>query len=146
MTQHNTDTELPQPGGVPLDRPLYGAPLGEAMRRYVRKYTDFTGRASRAEFWWWWLTSFAVFIVMELIGDAFRGDTPVGETTLGASLIIIWGLVTLIGNLALGARRLHDVNLSGWWQLLHIVPGIGSIAVFVLAILPSNPKGTRFDR
>ena len=52
-----------QPGGVALRDPFYGAPFVEAVRRFWRKYTVFTGRASRAEFWWWWITSFAVGLV-----------------------------------------------------------------------------------
>ncbi|MFZ7087443.1 DUF805 domain-containing protein [Curtobacterium sp. RRHDQ10] len=146
MTRPNTDTELPPLGGVPLDRPLYNAPIGEAMRRYVRKYVVFSGRASRSEFWWWWLTGFALLLVLVMIGELTRGNASVGEGALESVLIVLWWLFTLVGNLAVGARRLHDANLSGWWQLLHVLPGIGSLVVFVLALLPANPKGTRFDR
>ncbi|WIB13630.1 DUF805 domain-containing protein [Curtobacterium sp. MCPF17_052] len=58
---------------------------------------------------------------------------------------MLWALITLIGGLALGARRLHDANLSGFWQFLHVLPGIGSLVLFVMFLLPPNAKGTRFD-
>uniref|UniRef100_A0A942Y7N8 DUF805 domain-containing protein n=1 Tax=Neobacillus citreus TaxID=2833578 RepID=A0A942Y7N8_9BACI len=134
-----------QPGGVALREPFYGAPFAEAVRRFWRKYTVFTGRASRAEYWWWWITSFAIGLVLQLVPQVFAPDTPVLENPVGSYLFVLWGLATLIGSLALGARRLHDANLSGFWQFLHIVPGIGSIIVYVLALLPPNPKGARFD-
>lgn len=134
-----------QPGGVALRDPFYGAPFAEAVRRYWRKYTVFTGRASRAEFWWWWITSFAIGLVLQLVPQAFTPDSPVFENPVGSYLFVLWVLATLIGSLALGARRLHDVNRSGLWQFLHLVVGIGSLVLFVVFLLPPNPKGARFD-
>ncbi len=64
---------------------------------------------------------------------------------MGSYLFMLWVLATLIGSLALGARRLHDANLSGFWQFLHVLVGVGSLVLFVMFLLPSNPKGTRFD-
>jgi uncharacterized membrane protein YhaH (DUF805 family) len=106
----------------------------------------FTGRASRAEFWWWWLTSFAIGLVLQLVPQVFTPDTPALENPVGSYLFMLWVLATLIGSLALGARRLHDANLSGFWQFLHVLPGLGSLIVYVLCLLPANPKGARFDR
>ncbi|MBT1633675.1 DUF805 domain-containing protein [Curtobacterium flaccumfaciens] len=135
-----------QPGGVALHDPFYGAPFTEAVRRFWRKYTVFTGRASRAEFWWWWLTSFAIGLVLQLVPQVFTPDTPALENPVGSYLFMLWVLATLIGSLALGARRLHDANRSGFWQFLHVLPGLGSLIVYVLCLLPANPKGARFDR
>lgn len=144
MTEPHTVADMPQPGGVPLDRPFRSAPIGEAVRRYRRKYATFSGRASRSEFWWWWITSFAVALILQLVGDVTTGSR-IGESVLGGSLFVVWALLTLVGNLAVGARRLHDVNLSGWWQLLHLVLGIGSLVLFVMMLLPERPQGSRFD-
>lgn len=43
----------------------------------------------------------------------------------------IVALATLIPSFAVGARRLHDINRSGWWQLLWIIPVIGWIVVII---------------
>ncbi|PCN48398.1 DUF805 domain-containing protein [Curtobacterium sp. 'Ferrero'] len=134
-----------QPGGIALRDPFPGAPFPEAVRRFWRKYTVFTGRASRSEFWWWWLTSFAIGLVLQLVPQVFTPDAPLFENPVGAYLFMIWTLGTLVGSLALGARRLHDANLSGFWQFLHLAFGIGSLVLFVLFLLPSHPKGVRFD-
>ncbi len=134
-----------QPGGVALRDPFYGAPFAEAVRRFWRKYTVFTGRASRAEYWWWWLTSFVVGLVLLLVPQLFTPGSPVLENPVGSYLFVLWGLVTLIGSLALGARRLHDAGRSGFWQFLHALPVLGGIVLLVLFLLPPDPKGARFD-
>ena len=137
--------DSPQPGGVALRDPFVGAPFTEAFRRFWRKYTVFTGRASRSEFWWWWITSLGIGLVLQLVPQAFTPDSPLLENPVGSYLFVLWVVVTLVGSLALGARRLHDTNRSGFWQFLHAVPGIGSLVLFVMFLLPSNPEGTRFD-
>ena len=134
-----------QPGGIALRDPYYGAPFTEAVRRFWRKYTVFTVRASRSEYWWWWITSLAIGLVLQLVPQAFTPDTPMLENPVGSYLFVLWGLATVIGLLALGARRLHDADLSGFWQFLHVLPVVGSLVLFVMALLPSNPKGVRFD-
>jgi len=43
-----------------------------------------------------------------------------------------------VPSLAVTCRRLHDAGLNGWWQLLAFIP-LGSLAVFVMTLLPGNP-------
>lgn len=71
--------------------------------------------------------------------------TP-GPSAVGYLLSAVWGLGVLVPSLALAVRRLHDVNLSGWLLLLGLVPVLGGIAVLVMALLPPNPAGQRFDQ
>jgi uncharacterized membrane protein YhaH (DUF805 family) len=67
----------------------------------------------------------------------------------GIVIVIVLGgivfLATVVPSLALSRRRLHDVNLSGWFVLLSLVPSVGGLIVLILCVLPSNPEGTRFD-
>jgi len=143
-------------GEAPLWAPLYGASLGQAVQRFFRKYADFTGRASRSEYWWWALVSIVVAIVLEVIaltlgtaGATSNGDgtsTPGPLFWLPALLIIVWGLGTVVPHLALTWRRLHDANFAGPFFFLGFIPFVGSIIVLVLTILPSKPEGARFDR
>jgi uncharacterized membrane protein YhaH (DUF805 family) len=148
------DPESARP--VPLWAPYYGAPLGEAVRRFWKKYVRFDGRASRSEYWWWQAFQAVVLFVLYMItfiGGAI-GATITSEGRampgpgiyVGGALLAAWGLATLIPNLALLARRLHDVNLSAWMMLIGLVPYLGGIALLVLTILPPNPNGARFDR
>lgn len=138
-------------GAVPLSAPYYGAPLPEAVKRFFKKYTVFTGRASRSEYWWWVLVSAAVSLILQSIANLGSTTTASGTSVPGPGavvvsiILVIWGLATIVPSLALAVRRLHDVNMSGWFLLLVLVPFLGVLALLVLSILPSNPQGQRFD-
>lgn len=142
-------------GAVPLWAPYYGAPIGEAAKRFFTKYAVFTGRASRSEYWWWALISGVVSIVLNIIMtaagapgatvDASGATVPGPGAVLGIILLVVWGLAVLVPSLALVVRRLHDVNFSGWMILIGLVPFIGGLALLVFMFLPSKPEGQRFD-
>jgi len=55
----------------------------------------------------------------------------------------LFGLATLIPSIALGARRLHDINRSGWWQLLWLT-GIGGILLMVWAIFRGDEGDNQY--
>jgi uncharacterized membrane protein YhaH (DUF805 family) len=80
------------------------------------KYADFNSRAKRPEYWWFFLFLFLLGAVTGAISDVLNG---------------IVALATLAPSLAVGARRLHDTDRSGWWQLLWIIPVIGWIVVII---------------
>ena len=87
-----------------------------------RKYAVFGGRASRTEYWMYTLVNVVVGIVLSLIGAAIHVQILVG----------LYGLATIVPGLAVGCRRLHDTDRSGWWQLLVLIPILGSIALIVM--------------
>ncbi|WP_434318621.1 DUF805 domain-containing protein [Leifsonia sp. P73] len=141
---------------VPLWAPYYRAPFGEAFVRYWKKYARFDGRASRSEYWWWALIDALIVLALYAIvlTGAFVGSSRDSEGSLipgpgiavGIILLAAWWLGTVIPGLALAARRLHDVDLSGLLLLLLLIPSLGGFAVFVMTLLPPNPRGARFDR
>ena len=143
-------------GRVPLWAPLYDAGLVESVKRYVRKYADFTGRASRSEYWWVALASTVVYLGLGLVG-AIAGIPGATVHADGSSdpgpgffpftiLLALLFFATIVPNLSLGARRLHDVGLSGWLLLLVIVPYLGSLSLFVLSLLGPKAGGAEYDR
>lgn len=122
----------------------------EAVRTCLRKYADFNGRASRAEFWWFFLFTVLVslvltiplFIIVALM--AAMGDSSAGVGIMGV-IMILWYIVLFavtialfIPTLAVGARRLHDWGQSAWLLLLYIVP-CGNIALIVMWALQGTP-------
>lgn len=141
---------------VPLWAPYYGASFGEAFVRYWKKYARFDGRASRSEYWWWALADalivFGLYLVALLgamVGsrvDSEGSFTPGPGIAVGVILLVGWWLATVIPGLALAARRLHDVDLSGLFLLLLLIPSLGGFAILVMTLLPPNPRGARFDR
>lgn len=139
------------PATAPLDQPLYGASFGDAIRRFFKKYADFTGRASRSEFWWWYLFAIIIGAVYGIllsslgtVGNGGRGIGPFGWVLV--VLYSLWGLAILVPSLALIWRRLHDANLAGPFFFLGFIPLVGWIILLVFYLLPSKPEGARFDR
>jgi uncharacterized membrane protein YhaH (DUF805 family) len=53
---------------------------------------------------------------------------------------LVFALATSLPSLAVTARRLHDTNRSGWWQLLYFVPLIGVIVLLVFLIQDSKQE------
>ncbi len=92
----------------------------------VEKYVKFDGRASRSEFWWFYLACFIINSVAGVIAQAL------GDTSGILSLIVC--LALLLPSLGAGCRRLHDVNKSGWLQLLLLIPIIGFIILLIFWI------------
>ena len=85
-------------------------------------YADFEGRATRQQFWMFVLVSIIISVVISILEGAF------GTMFLG----VLFSLAILLPNLAIGARRLHDTGMSGWWQLVVLVPFIGWIILIIL--------------
>ncbi len=108
-----------------------------------KKYAVFSGRSTRSEYWFFLLFNLLAAIIIGLIsgiiGAILGLDT---ETTTGLADLYI--LVALLPWLALNARRLHDIGLSGWWILISLVPLLGPIAMLVLCAQDSQPGPNRF--
>ena len=107
-----------------------------SIKTCFNKYTVFSGRASRSEFWW-----FALFIlIIGMIGwiiDVMIFGYSSDETGPMGWIITI---ATALPSLAVGARRLHDTDKTGWWQLLWITI-IGGILVLIWqATMGENKK------
>lgn len=97
----------------------------EAIKTCFQKYADFSGRASRPEFWWFFLFCCLASIALNIVSAALSG---------------LFSLATLIPSLSVGARRLHETNRSGWWQLLWFVPIIGWIVIIIFLAQPALPE------
>ncbi|WP_183122171.1 DUF805 domain-containing protein [Bifidobacterium sp. wkB338] len=159
-------------GEPPLNAPWYGIDFVNACKRFFVKYSVFSGRASRGEFWWAFLMIFLIDFAVSIITS--------GSIFVGRILSFLVALGLFIPNLAVSIRRLHDTNMSGFWILLPFVgelvgciplvfalaaiidgnPGsslsllglgvlimiAGAVAGIVLLARPSDPRGARFDR
>lgn len=87
--------------------------LSQSISTCLKKYADFQGRAERSEFWW-----FASFQFLASMGLVMAGIT-MGLSEDGVNgLSAIFGLAVMLPNMAVTARRLHDVSRSGWWMLI----------------------------
>lgn len=96
----------------------------------VKKYMDFNGRATRSELWY-----FILFLT--IISAALFVGEAISPTFFGILYILFW-ISTLIPGIAVWIRRLHDINKSGVWFLILLIP----LAGLVFAIIWGCEKGT----
>ena len=112
----------------------------------LKKYATFNGRAGLSEYWWYFLFILLGNLVFSSI-DSFLGTTVgfmyQGNIEVKTSLFNgIFSLLTLIPSIAVAARRLHDVNKSGWWQLLMLTI-IGILPLIYWLLKKPVDEGTR---
>jgi uncharacterized membrane protein YhaH (DUF805 family) len=107
----------------------------EAIQSGFSNYVNFSGRAQRSAYWWWALFYFIVLIVAEILDSVIFGS-PV--------LYLIITLALLLPTIALGVRRLHDTDRSGWWLLIAFIPLIGAIVLIVFFVQKGTTGPNRF--
>jgi uncharacterized membrane protein YhaH (DUF805 family) len=95
----------------------------------LRKYTVFSGRARRKEFWMFALFQFLLSIATAILDNLF-GTTILDGSSGYLSLLGTFALA--VPSFAVSVRRLHDVNKSGWFLLIAIIPLVGIIWLFIL--------------
>lgn len=101
-----------------------------AIKTCLGRYATFRGRARRSEFWWFMLfCALSISLAEALVGDEFSGLVT---------------LALLVPTFAVSSRRLHDIDRSGWWQLVSLVPLVGVLVVLYWYVQPSEPYGNRF--
>mgnify|MGYP001186575049 CR=1 FL=1 len=96
-----------------LQQPKVG--FGGAIGRGFSNYFNFSGRATRAEYWWWILFNFLVVLI------------PIVNW-------VSW-LIFLIPNISLTTRRLHDIGKTGWWQLGFMLASVVTWGTFIVALI-----------
>jgi uncharacterized membrane protein YhaH (DUF805 family) len=113
---------------------------------------DPSGRFGRLS-WTAWNLLLAVlgFLIVMALMAAGMITVPDPQTApaagLGAGLsvgILIFDLVLVVFGVLLTIRRFHDMDASGWWSALLIVPLANLIVFLVLAIKRGNPGANRF--
>lgn len=93
-----------------------------------KKYAVFSGRASRKEYWMFFLINVIIAFAIGIIE---------GLTGSSDALSNIYSFATFLPSIAVGVRRLHDTDRSGWWLLLPIVN-------IVFLALEGQPGKNRF--
>jgi uncharacterized membrane protein YhaH (DUF805 family) len=101
----------------------------DAIKICFVKYVDFTGRASRSEFWY-----FVLFVAV----------AELGLFVLYRPLAFAFVIAAILPRLSVAARRLHDIGRSGWWLLLGFLPVIGWIALGIWYCQSGDEHANRF--
>lgn len=110
----------------------------EAIASAFKGYVNFRDRSCRSEYWWYMLFIFLANIVIAGIELVMGLDADIG--VLG----IVFSLAVFLPSIAIGVRRLHDIDKSGWWLLLGFIPLIGVVILFIWACKRGTPGVNRF--
>ena len=128
----------------------------DSVKTCFGKYATFAGRASRSEFWWFMLFFLVSIVVLSFVDTVVFGPRDVMTMAIadsfekGMSFNISWNpqpitaafmLVTLLPNISVMVRRLHDTGRSGGWWFIGLIPMIG----FIVLIIFITSKGMDGD-
>ena len=101
----------------------------QAVTTCFGKYVDFSGRASRPEYWWFVLA----YVVLAVVGSLIHH--------LVYFIVVVAFLLPM---LAAGVRRLHDVGKSGWWLFISLIPVIGGLVLLYFTVQPGQPDANAY--
>lgn len=114
--------------------------FGDSVATVFRKYAEFTGRASRPEFWWWIVFTTLVSMLLASVPVPVWTATDQGQLglTMTTTLAGMWSIAVLLPTLAVSVRRLRDAG-HGWGNLFWILlPVAGAIVLIVLLAQPTR--------
>ena len=83
----------------------------------LKKYAVFSGRARRKEYWMFVLINLIIVFVLGLVIGLIENATNSNLSIL----VNVYQLAVLFPSIAVGVRRMHDTDHSGWWLLFPIV-------------------------
>jgi len=113
--------------------------IQQSVKTCFKKFATFDGRASRSEYWWFQFFYILVVIVAVILDSVLVG----GNLESAGALEIVSQLILILPALAVTARRLHDVDRSGWWMLVGITI-VGLIPLFIWWLAPGTNKKNKY--
>ncbi|MDU6897726.1 MAG: DUF805 domain-containing protein [Haemophilus parainfluenzae] len=105
------------------------------IEAFTKNYVNFKGRARRKEYWGFTLFYALIFAILGAF--AFTG--------IGVILFLVIFVATLPPSISLTVRRLHDINLSGWftlYMLIMLIPVIGEAIAIIISIVIGVVQGS----
>ena len=117
--------------------------MEKAIECLTKNYANFSGRASRSEYWYFALF-ISIGIVLLTIIDSLSGFYIYNSESNIGLFSAIFKLAIVVPQLAVSVRRLHDIDKSGWWWFLYAIPIIGAIWMLVLLCTKGTEGENRF--
>jgi len=121
------------PGGATSmgARPIQMMGFMDAIKTCItEKYVDFSGRASRSEFWWFQLFMFLLQMGLFVLQMVALFSFPEIFTAIYWMTVVV-SLGLFLPSLSVSVRRLHDIGKSGWYFLLIIPLSIICIGIIL---------------
>lgn len=102
----------------------------EEYKKFWTNYTNFSGRSTVKEYWLPVLFNFVISGILSYI-----------SSTLGG----IFALIYFIPALSNAIRRMHDINKSGWYICVALIPLVGWIWYLILTCTASVDEGNNYN-
>lgn len=99
----------------------------QAYKKFFSGYFDFKGRTTRSDFVWVYICNLIISIFLNVLHSNVN-------TSIILVISVVWGLLILIPSLAMAVRRLRDAGLHWAVIFVNLIPLIGSIVFFVIAL------------
>ena len=112
--------------------------FGQAIAAGFGNYFNFSGRASRSEYWYLMLFLLIIGFVTAILDIILFAAENIGP------LNILFSLATIVPSLSVSVRRLHDIGRSGWWLLLALIPIVGWIIMIYWACQPTMSQQNQY--
>lgn len=107
----------------------------------TRNFANFSGRATRREYWMFRLASLLFLLSIYILGIFLIILIDPSMSIIMMGLSLLYSLALIIPGLGLYVRRLHDTGRSGWMILLGLIPFIGGWILLIFSLLDSQ-RGT----
>lgn len=137
-----------------LDKPYNESKQPDPVNSFMLLLKDtfkISKRLGRADYWWARLTTTACGLSLMLLWAGnfvriyyARTATTHIMTTMLILLTVIFSVWQIIAILTADIRRLHDISLSGAFLFLLLIPMVGSVAIFIMTLLPSKQNNNRY--
>ncbi|MBR2674520.1 MAG: DUF805 domain-containing protein [Mogibacterium sp.] len=119
----------------------------EIYKRFWSNYGDFDGVTSRGEYWTAILLNYAVYLIGGIFFAVICVVLPYEAEDIILTISIfacgVFTLAILIPTLSITVRRLHDVNISGWFILFRLIP-MGNLIILIFTLMGSNHINNRW--
>ena len=107
-----------------------------AFKEYWINYFNFKGRASKSDFWWAALCNLIILFFLMFLAS----------NKIFTSGIVIYLFITLIPNISISVRRLHDTNQSGWMVLTILIPLIGLYFFIMYTVVDGDSETNKYGK
>jgi len=114
----------------------------QAVKTVLKNYVTFSGRAVRSEYWYWYLFCLVISILTTFVDNAVFHISSTDPTAVHP-INLVFTLLVLLPSFAVGVRRLHDVDRSGWWLLISLTI-VGIIPLLFWFCTKGTPGANRF--
>ena len=121
--------------------------FAQAVQSGLRNFVNFTGRATRREYWYFQLFVVLVGLVASVLDGVMfpiSPDAPIQDQLLGAPISLVTSILLFLPQLSMLARRFRDAGFSAKWLFLYFAATafMGLVFAATLAVYESGQTGT----